>query len=1767
MPSATEELRALIARHDEAKAEIVRKQQQIQPNTEGGLGTGLLEALGILNVIPNLIDVGANTVAAGATALGIGGTNVNTPSEYLSDALAALARSGTIALRALPGDPFVEMGERAVSDISDRGAMAARARVREEIENNRDRFDDPDAALRGAAPVLGRKGPDGYQLTAEGIFSGLQQQLENKRLPRWLSNTIAGLASGSYMSAYLAADPTLVAGTGAKALQAGEKVASAVPVAARNVARSRVIAARKLGEYTAQELASVSDDALRAQIAAATSPEEAAKVMDEISLAARDVAAGAVGADRAGNAAKLEQLIAEATPEGSVAAENLATAQKLKLKTGAKAITPGRTFLEQSKLGQRSLAPTWMRKNPKLAPLVEAVDGAFYSSLTAANTGLTRGAAPIFRAASDTAERARLGLDANAASEAITAVKANLSKLANLADSSTVTRLATKALQWPLKHPALGGAGIGATAGAIDANEGERIGGGLLGGTIGLGIGIGGAQLFEYGSRMKLAQRVGDALGTKLGTDAATNIVRDIQLQQDSFRASAGYAAEQQQPRIKRMIEAMKEVPKDELEDVQRRIREAVETPGAGVAGDEYDQLVVMQAAEMKDGYKFWLDWQKSHGVDARSLDADYEYFGRTLSDEMVDHLVNTQGAREAYQAAKKKSYEVGGSHLEERKLKDVSFDEADQILRDELKKQGIEVEHVYETDPIKQLRTHGRQAQEAVVQARQVHAFAETFTTEQSRKLGTELGRSVTKTLDDTLKTARSADHPGTHPDSETVMNREITEGLRRTGKTQEEAQAVIGRWEALAPRTRALINRTLPKTPAATQPDEYFAEIQAELEDVHAAVAGMEKVGGVAPGTAFPSAPTPPPVVSAEQSAQDAMASLEKLGRALEARGAVDDLDVVNEAIARVRATGGDRTTIQSALDDGLKAAKNISDSKQTAAYVNTKLEDEAIADLTKAGYADLDAAKTDAQFVKDLGDDAVSGLRTPKTKTPQPKGSDPNDPLFESFTKLKAQLETEKANRVEALKVLEAQPKVKKKLLQPEPEDAKNIEKLRGEVARLSKHIDALDVKLVKKAMQGGIADTDTLIAQLPKDTKAALVRAHATAAPEGTVSALDMLSEPELRHALPNDVESMAQLANVHIPEAEFRAYKDLFSELRSSKKGKFFDNLNRNVKAFQLATPGGAFGDFIGNQLTLYTIGGGWRDPNAFWRAGAAWLIAHPDEAQRLQKVIEATPLLKREFEAAKRVYRSVHGDRSTVDVVRDLERAGNISDKRRSFRENPNPLAPEPKTLQELLAAAKESVPTKTTVTTTALGATAGAMSDDENPVRSGIVGGLLGAAGGLTAQAAGRTLLSGAAAKAGDAALAIRELQDDWHRIAAADMAMRDGRSLQDSIRHSKNLFFDYGELTKFEKAYAKRAILYYNFVRKSIPLIMRQAFEKPITLKLLMLISGTQNDPDAPGWAQRTFGHYLGKDKAGSRVMVSFGQNLMQPMMKLLEAENIAEFGQNLASVSSPIPKTLGELAFDTDSFSGKRIGSRDNIAQLDKAGNIANRAPSWLRYLPPPIRNALGFETKRTTEGQIRGYTMDPRLRWVFEGVLPLGPLSRTAENVLGSDERKPYGQQALGLVGVRSRSVPEARPEEADVRRIRAAKDAFENELYWTKGRPWMIRNGNLVPNPNTEAGQALAKTVERATKVAESEAKRRKVPQGIRGRWVKAQVNHALSSINPQLGATREAWERLRVADKVMTARRQGKRMEMAEALREDDEGEPQTLQQLLARVG
>ena len=41
------------------------------------------------------------------------------------------------------------------------------------------------------------------------------------------------------------------------------------------------------------------------------------------------------------------------------------------------------------------------------------------------------------------------------------------------------------------------------------------------------------------------------------------------------------------------------------------------------------------------------------------------------------------------------------------------------------------------------------------------------------------------------------------------------------------------------------------------------------------------------------------------------------------------MDDLDLVNEAIARVQAAGGDRATIQGALDDGLKAAKNIRDS----------------------------------------------------------------------------------------------------------------------------------------------------------------------------------------------------------------------------------------------------------------------------------------------------------------------------------------------------------------------------------------------------------------------------------------------------------------------------------------------------------------------------------------------------------------------------------------------------------------------------------------------------------------------------------------------------------------------------------------------------------------------------------------------------------------------------------------------------------------------
>lgn len=206
-------------------------------------------------------------------------------------------------------------------------------------------------------------------------------------------------------------------------------------------------------------------------------------------------------------------------------------------------------------------------------------------------------------------------------------------------------------------------------------------------------------------------------------------------------------------------------------------------------------------------------------------------------------------------------------------------------------------------------------------------------------------------------------------------------------------------------------------------------------------------------------------------------------------------------------------------------------------------------------------------------------------------------------------------------------------------------------------------------------------------------------------------------------------------------------------------------------------------------------------------------------------------------------------------------------------------------------------------------------------------------------------------------------------------------GKSLEEAALHVRKYLFDYTELTDFEKTIRDRAMPFYTWVRKNLPLQVENLVTQPEKFAAIGKVQnsieaktderGIRVDPSArPDYLREQNSVQLPwQTNTGANVFASIGLP-MQDLNRLPLDGNLSGFLQKdiLASLN-PFIKMPIEWAQNKEGFTGRPIWDEDNPSGMVKA----NRGAQRLQSLAPKMASDL-LGIKKTDKGIEQDAGMD-------------------------------------------------------------------------------------------------------------------------------------------------------------------------------------------------
>jgi hypothetical protein len=275
-----------------------------------------------------------------------------------------------------------------------------------------------------------------------------------------------------------------------------------------------------------------------------------------------------------------------------------------------------------------------------------------------------------------------------------------------------------------------------------------------------------------------------------------------------------------------------------------------------------------------------------------------------------------------------------------------------------------------------------------------------------------------------------------------------------------------------------------------------------------------------------------------------------------------------------------------------------------------------------------------------------------------------------------------------------------------------------------------------------------------------------------------------------------------------------------------------------------------------------------------------------------------------------------------------------------------------------------------------------------------------------------------------------VSELVENWGRTAHYLGKRSEGLSKLEAVQSVNKFLFDYGDITRLEKQVGKRTVMFYQWARKILPLLLGQYVENPGKMAALtrsVAQPSAEREP-LPGYLRKSLAIPFGRGGKGQKYLTGVGLPVEEfskyDITRSPGAVGMAtSLGQSLTSqLAAPI-KGAAEL-----------ISGRDFY--LDKPLLEADRAPTSFRFLPDAIKRAISFKKETSPSGHV-SYRADPLALWLLKQT----PFSRLASTTgKAADPRKGVGEKLLNLLtGVRTTTV------DRDVANVEAEKISLEHLL--------------------------------------------------------------------------------------------------------------------------
>lgn len=181
-------------------------------------------------------------------------------------------------------------------------------------------------------------------------------------------------------------------------------------------------------------------------------------------------------------------------------------------------------------------------------------------------------------------------------------------------------------------------------------------------------------------------------------------------------------------------------------------------------------------------------------------------------------------------------------------------------------------------------------------------------------------------------------------------------------------------------------------------------------------------------------------------------------------------------------------------------------------------------------------------------------------------------------------------------------------------------------------------------------------------------------------------------------------------------------------------------------------------------------------------------------------------------------------------------------------------------------------------------------------------------------------------------AGFAVGHAIEEWQRVAHFLAELEKGLLPMEAKMSVNKYLFDFGEFTGFEKSVMKRAMPFYSWSRRNIPLWAELAVRRPNAFSQLQrFIEAFQSEEVQkmdrkilPSWANKAFGIPLKVDKATGDVKVSILQNWlsMADLAHVMRENPIHGLAMHGVEALHPVPKTILEKITNQSFYSKQPI-----------------------------------------------------------------------------------------------------------------------------------------------------------------------------------------------------------------------------------------------------